>query len=131
LQKDDDSWSTCSSQSHRSLATPTPGTSGTNGEEKKKKEKEKVAYSNNPFQLMDMDSEDPEKPLFTLIKAASFMNPEQFSISNEMACSTQLPGTSKRRWTRDSNRNPPKKLAHELDNGTVPLPAKLCFVCSK
>ncbi|XP_064650463.1 PHD finger protein 12-like [Lineus longissimus] len=134
VEKDDDSWSTCSSHSYRSLATPVPGTSSsTNGDdkEKKKKEKEKVAYSNNPFILMDMDSEDPEKPLDTLIKAAGLMNPEQFAIASEMSCTTQLPGTSKRRWTRDSNRNPPKRLAHELDNGTVPLPAKLCFTCSK
>jgi len=26
---------------------------------------------------------------------------------------------------------PAKKPAHELDNGLVPLPAKLCYLCNK
>lgn len=32
-------------------------------------------------------------------------------------------------WTKSNSK--PKKQPHELDNGLVPLPAKLCFVCSK
>lgn len=34
--------------------------------------------------------------------------------------------------SKDQGKAPPaKKLAHELDNGLVPLPAKTCFMCSK
>ena len=42
-------------------------------------------------------------------------------------------GTSKRRFFNVNNGKgpPPKKPAHELDNGLVPLPAKICFMCSK
>ena len=39
-------------------------------------------------------------------------------------------GSSKRKWWgRDKNIQ--KKQAHELDNGLVPLPAKVCFICRK
>jgi len=39
-------------------------------------------------------------------------------------------GSSKRRQC-GGYRSASKKLAHELDNGIVPLPAKHCFVCNK
>ncbi|XP_013380384.1 PHD finger protein 12 isoform X2 [Lingula anatina] len=82
-------------------------------------------------EVMSVDSDDGDNPLQTLIKAASLMNPKQFEIPKDMTCNTVLPGSSKRRWVKDGNRNAPKKLAHELDNGMVPLPARLCFLCSK
>ncbi|KAH9502835.1 PHD finger protein 12 [Bulinus truncatus] len=39
-------------------------------------------------------------------------------------------GSSKRIYGK-MVKNLPKKLAHELDNGLVPLPAKVCFSCNK
>lgn len=84
---------------------------------------------------MDVDEESDEiledcHPLLVLAKAARYSNPTQFELPKEITCTEPLPGTSKRKWSKDS-RNPPKKLPHELDNGLVPLPAKLCFACNK
>ncbi|XP_076452960.1 PHD finger protein 12-like [Babylonia areolata] len=81
----------------------------------------------------DVDDAGPEgegvNPLSILIKAARLMNPVQFELSKDIACTTPLPGSSKHLYGR--RYRPPKKQAHELDNGMVPLPAKLCFTCSK
>ena len=41
-----------------------------------------------------------------------------------------LVGSSKRKWW-GKDKNTQKKQAHELDNGMVPLPAKVCFICRK
>lgn len=68
--------------------------------------------------------------LQVLIRAAKMMNPKQFQLPNELMPSVQLPGTSKKInpiTSRASNKRPP----HELDNGLVPLPVKLCFQCSR
>ncbi|XP_052832792.1 PHD finger protein 12 [Octopus bimaculoides] len=79
----------------------------------------------------DMNEDtDQLHPLLVLAKAARYTNPTQFELPKEIVCTEPLPGTSKRKWLKD-NRNPPKKLPHELDNGLVPLPAKLCFMCNK
>ncbi|GFS14103.1 PHD finger protein 12, partial [Elysia marginata] len=73
---------------------------------------------------------ESEHPLRTLVKAARYMNPLQFDVGKEIACNVPLPGSSKRMYGK-AVRNQPKKQAHELDNGMVPLPAKTCFACNK
>lgn len=70
-----------------------------------------------------------DNPFYMLVKAARIMNPSQFELSKDIACTTPLPGSSKRVYGR--NHRMPKKQAHELDGGLVPLPAKVCFVCTK
>ncbi|GAB6030049.1 hypothetical protein CHUAL_005732 [Chamberlinius hualienensis] len=85
------------------------------------------------------EDEEEESPLEKLIRAASLMNPKQFQLPNELQCTTVLPGNyssrsqgcNKRLQRREGNRNGAKKVAHELDNGLVPLPAKVCFECRK
>ncbi|XP_067123731.1 PHD finger protein 12 [Centruroides vittatus] len=76
------------------------------------------------------NKESISNPLYSLVKAAAAMNPKQFQLPNELTCTTQLPGSSKRPRPREGYRSN-KKLAHELDNGIVPLPARLCFQCRK
>ncbi|XP_033748220.1 PHD finger protein 12-like [Pecten maximus] len=83
-----------------------------------------------PFEEMDFDKDDLQNPLRTLAKAAKLMNPVQFELPKDIACTTSLPGSSKRKWW-GRDRSSQKKLAHELDNGMVPLPAKVCFYCSR
>ncbi|GFO43226.1 PHD finger protein 12 [Plakobranchus ocellatus] len=73
---------------------------------------------------------ESEHPLKTLAKAARYMNPMQFDVGKEISCNVPLPGSSKRMYGK-AVRNQPKKQAHELDNGLVPLPAKTCFSCNK
>ncbi|RUS80687.1 hypothetical protein EGW08_011553 [Elysia chlorotica] len=73
---------------------------------------------------------ESEHPLRTLVKAARYMNPMQFDVGKEISCNVPLPGSSKRMYGK-AHRNQPKKQAHELDNGLVPLPAKTCFSCNK
>ncbi|XP_064613233.1 LOW QUALITY PROTEIN: PHD finger protein 12-like [Liolophura sinensis] len=100
---------------------PKPSTSRSRGRRRSQEE---------PMEIQDAD-EDMSHPLKMLAKAARLMNPVQFDLPKDVACTTSLPGSSKRRWTKEATRGPPKKLAHELDSGIVPLPAKLCFVCNK
>nr|KAG5713321.1 hypothetical protein BaRGS_007848 [Batillaria attramentaria] len=71
-----------------------------------------------------------DNPFYMLVKAARLMNPSQFELSKDIACTMPLPGSSKRVYGRNF-RSVPKKQAHELDGGLVPLPAKVCFVCNK
>ncbi|XP_059143694.1 PHD finger protein 12-like [Physella acuta] len=73
---------------------------------------------------------DGDNPLKTLVKAARLMNPMQFDVGKEISCNKPLPGSSKRMYGKAA-KNVPKKQAHELDNGLVPLPAKMCFSCNK
>ncbi|XP_061166632.1 PHD finger protein 12-like [Saccostrea echinata] len=80
--------------------------------------------------LVDTPTTEHLTPLQKLARAAQLMNPVQFDLPRDIACTTPLPGSSKRKWW-GRDRNPNKKFAHELDNGLVPLPAKLCFYCSK
>ncbi|XP_045172555.2 PHD finger protein 12-like [Mercenaria mercenaria] len=70
-------------------------------------------------------------PLHTLAEAAKVLNPVQFELPKDIDCTTPLPGSYKRKWWGRDKNLPSKKAAHELDNGLVPLPAKLCFVCNK
>lgn len=80
--------------------------------------------------VMEAASTENLTPLQKLARAAQLMNPVQFDLPKDIACTTPLPGSSKRKWW-GKDRNPNKKFAHELDNGLVPIPAKICFYCSK
>ena len=66
-------------------------------------------------------------PLQHLIQAASLLNPKQFELPPEMVVNDLLPGETKVNPKGPGSRKRP----HELDNGLVPLPAKLCFRCGK
>lgn len=77
------------------------------------------------------DDDEEKTPLQLLIKAAAVMNATQFQLPAELSCPVQLPGSSKRIRARDGNRSNSKRPAHELDNGLVPLPAKVCFQCRR
>lgn len=70
-------------------------------------------------------------PFHTLTEAAKLLNPVQFDLPKDIECHTLFPGSYKRKWWGKDKNMPQKKPAHELDNGLVPLPARLCFVCNK
>jgi hypothetical protein len=109
---------------------------------------------------VDDDDKNSKDPLSALTNKAGKSNPSQFELPKELTSHILLPGlvrllasnhwllksksfgritdlcngvatgSSKRRFGRDG-RGQSKKLPHELDNGIVPLPAKLCFNCCK
>lgn len=67
------------------------------------------------------------QPLDTLIQAAAQLNPKEFELPYEFMEPVPFPGTDKSiPRSRKGKRKP-----HELDNGFVPLPAKLCHECQK
>ncbi|KAJ8043273.1 PHD finger protein 12 [Holothuria leucospilota] len=68
-------------------------------------------------------------PFVMLIKAAAIQNPEQFQLPAELMSHAPLPGTTRKRKKEDVAKN--YKKIHELENGMVPLPAKVCFHCNK
>nr|XP_014347702.1 PREDICTED: PHD finger protein 12 [Latimeria chalumnae] len=83
---------------------------------------------------MEMDCAQPQlkRPFELLIAAAMERNPTQFQLPNELTCTTALPGTSKRKRKEETTGKNVKKAQHELDhNGLVPLPVKICFICSR
>ncbi|XP_059478978.1 PHD finger protein 12 [Neocloeon triangulifer] len=67
------------------------------------------------------------QPLKTLIQAAAQLNPKEFELPYEFMEPITLPGTEKAMLRRGKSKRKP----HELDNGLVPLPAKLCHECHK
>ncbi|EDV34336.2 uncharacterized protein Dana_GF21258 [Drosophila ananassae] len=91
---------------------------------------------------------DPNKkptPLDDVIRAASMLNPQQFSLPPELELHTQFPGNGKvqpvqqaqpstgngghRKCAGNQRRN---SKPFELDSqGLVPLPAKTCFYCTR
>ncbi|XP_078681964.1 PHD finger protein 12-like isoform X1 [Branchiostoma floridae x Branchiostoma belcheri] len=74
-----------------------------------------------------------ETPFQLLLQAARLQNPKQFALPNEFMYHAALPGTSKTQWTyrqRHTSKRETKK-PYEIDNGMVPLPAKLCFTCNR
>ncbi|XP_017120160.1 PHD finger protein 12 [Drosophila elegans] len=91
---------------------------------------------------------DPNKkptPLDDVIRAASMLNPQQFSLPPELELHTQFPGNGKvqpvqqaqppsgngghRKCAANQRRN---SKPFELDaQGLVPLPAKTCFYCTR
>uniref|UniRef100_A0A673KM92 PHD finger protein 12 n=1 Tax=Sinocyclocheilus rhinocerous TaxID=307959 RepID=A0A673KM92_9TELE len=73
-----------------------------------------------------------KKPFQLLIAAAMERNPTQFQLPSELACTTSLPGSSKRRRKEEAIGKNVKRPQHELDpSGLVPLPVKVCFTCGK
>lgn len=96
--------------------------------------------------VLDSDFGTPQlkRPFELLIAAAMERNPTQFQLPNELSCTTALPGerllarghpytgTSKRRRKEETTGKNVKRSQHELDhNGLVPLPVKVCFICSR
>ncbi|XP_050702212.1 PHD finger protein 12-like [Eriocheir sinensis] len=72
-----------------------------------------------------------DSPLLTLVKAAASINPTQFALPTEMQLPSSFPGEAKMNKGNGNRKGSQKKKAYELDNGLVPLPAKLCFQCNK
>lgn len=70
----------------------------------------------------------PKNLLSLLIKAAKLVNPIQFQLPTEYNPSISFPGSSKKSQP-NTNNSKSKKQPHELDNGLVPLPIKVCFKC--
>ncbi|XP_065334595.1 PHD finger protein 12 [Cloeon dipterum] len=87
-----------------------------------------LASTETPFEAEALNvSARCEQPLETLIKAATQLNPKEFELPYQYLEPIPLPGTEK--FT--SRRGKSKRKPHELDNGLVPLPAKLCHGCHK
>lgn len=90
---------------------------------------------------------DPNRkptPLDDVIRAASMLNPQQFSLPPELELHTQFPGNGKVQpvqqphsgATGNGHRKPSSQRRNskpfELDSqGLVPLPAKTCFYCTR
>ncbi|XP_064547174.1 PHD finger protein 12 isoform X1 [Drosophila montana] len=88
---------------------------------------------------------DPNRkptPLDDVIRAASMLNPQQFSLPAELELHTQFPGNGKvqpvqpHTATGNGHRKPNSQRRNskpfELDaQGLVPLPAKTCFYCTR
>jgi hypothetical protein len=112
---EDDTVSTCSSQSKQS------GSTG---------RRSVIRTPTDEMAFMDISDEDddgePLHPLKLLAKAAKFMNAKQMDLTKDMTCPIELPGSYKRRMP-SQGRPSSKKPAHELDKGLVPLPAKTSF----
>lgn len=121
--EDDDTASTCSSKSRQSEPQAPPVKRMTKFSVK---DEEPITFD---FDLKN-DNNKPMHPMMMLAKAVSMMNPRQFELPKDINSHLQLPGSTKRRVS-SNYRSASKKLAHELDNGIVPLPAKHCFVCNK
>ncbi|XP_072024779.1 LOW QUALITY PROTEIN: PHD finger protein 12-like [Amphiura filiformis] len=90
------------------------------------------------LQLMEVDrpshrpvgaEEKPLNPFELLVKAAKLQNPKQFDMPDELMVFAPLPGSTRKKRKEELSKN--YRKPHELDNGLVPLPAKLCFQCSK
>ncbi|XP_033628339.1 PHD finger protein 12-like isoform X1 [Asterias rubens] len=70
-----------------------------------------------------------KNPFQMLVKAAEIQNPVQFGLPGSYMVFAPLPGSSRKRRKEELSKN--FKKPHEIDNGIVPLPAKLCFQCNK
>ncbi|CAL4060416.1 unnamed protein product, partial [Meganyctiphanes norvegica] len=112
-------------------------TKSTKGVKRKEKEEEKPV----PNKIHDINEkrvcaggrefEISDSPLSTLIKAAASVNPKQFTLPYEMTLPIVFPGEPKPASKTNGKKSNQKKKPYELDNGLVPLPAKLCFTCRK
>jgi PHD finger protein 12 MRG binding domain/PHD-finger len=77
------------------------------------------------------DKEEDLTPLQELIRVARLLNPKQFELPPEMIEPFPFPGTERAEIIKNGRRVKNKRLV-ELDvHGCVPLPAKLCYACSK
>lgn len=75
--------------------------------------------------------EEELTPFQELIRVASLLNPKQFDLPVEMTEPFPFPGTERVEQIKNGRRVKNKRLI-ELDvHGCVPLPAKLCYACSK
>ncbi|XP_056139226.1 PHD finger protein 12 [Lampris incognitus] len=114
-------------------STPTPSEEQNEGEE----ETAEVEEEAQGLELEGIAPSAPtprllKRPFQLLIAAAMERNPTQFQLPNELTCTTALPGSSKRRKKEELLGRPFRRPQHELDpNGLVPLPAKVCFSCSR
>ncbi|XP_038062063.1 PHD finger protein 12-like [Patiria miniata] len=68
-------------------------------------------------------------PFQMLIKAAEIQNPVQFGLPSSYMTFAPLPGSTRKRRKEELSKN--YRKPHEIDNGMVPLPAKVCFQCYK
>ncbi|ELT92679.1 hypothetical protein CAPTEDRAFT_228495 [Capitella teleta] len=142
---DDDAASTCSSRSRQSEQSVSKRSGSATGPSPAPKASASHMSSGLEIQDIVQDVElaidelastsppgagKPLHPLSILAKAAGYLNPKQFELPTEATCSIEFPGSTKLDyWTKNVSK--PKKQPHEMDNGMVPLPAKLCFVCCK
>ncbi|KAH8418986.1 hypothetical protein KR222_011383 [Zaprionus bogoriensis] len=91
-----------------------------------------------------MDPNRKPTPLDDVIRAASMLNPQQFSLPPELELHTQFPGNGKVQPVQqphssgsgNGHRKPSSQRRNskpfELDSqGLVPLPAKTCFYCTR
>lgn len=77
------------------------------------------------------EKEEELTPLQELIRVARLLNPKQFELPPEMIEPFPFPGTERVEIIKNGRRVKNKRLI-ELDvHGCVPLPAKLCYACSK
>ncbi|KAK2160899.1 hypothetical protein LSH36_125g03022 [Paralvinella palmiformis] len=114
--EDDETASTCSSRSRQSEQSVKKGSSSKNNRH------------DDDFDMEWDESDKNKTPLELLAKAASFANPKQFELTKDITCNIQLPGDYK---PKPIGRGVQRKLPYELDNGLVPLPAKLCYICKR
>lgn len=70
-------------------------------------------------------------PFEELIRVASLLNPKQFELPMEMTEPFPFPGSDRVEPIRNGRRVKNKRLIELDSHGCVPLPAKLCFACSK
>lgn len=109
----------------------------------KEKEAETIAEPEPKLEVepevVVIEEKEPEKvpeveelsPFEELIRVASLLNPKQFELPVEMTQPFPFPGTERVEPIRNGRRVKNKRII-ELDlHGCVPLPAKLCFACSK
>ncbi|XP_033123294.1 PHD finger protein 12-like isoform X2 [Anneissia japonica] len=102
-------------------------------EAKKEKEGFERQLSGESLAINDtekVESQLPEdfvNPFDMLVKAAAVQNPKQFSVPPEFMTNAPLPGSSCKKRREDAV----KKKPYELENGMVPLPARVCFRCKK
>lgn len=67
--------------------------------------------------------------LALLTEAAKSVNPVQFQLPPEYTPPIAFPGSSKKSNSHHHHSSKNKKQPHELDNGLVPFPIKVCFKC--
>lgn len=81
--------------------------------------------------VQESEKEEELTPFEELIRVASLLNPKQFDLPVDMTEPFPFPGTERVEQIKNGRRVKNKRLI-ELDvHGCVPLPAKLCYACSK
>lgn len=81
--------------------------------------------------VQETEKEEELTPFQELIRVASLLNPKQFDLPVDMTEPFPFPGTERVEQIKNGRRVKNKRLI-ELDvQGCVPLPAKLCYACSR